>query len=196
MNWRGKVKNTPAASTAHLAINRAEIEAEIEKLEAEQTEIEQAFAELSVDPARFQDATDRLREIQATLPTKRYTLQLIAAEIPKAERRERLAKLAADKADLERQSDKLAKGLAERYERAAEALAAIVREIEADWDAWELMNMKLHDAREPGGWTAERRAREACGNFDAFTDASIILDSHVVGWDGQPLFRGRRVSIG
>ena len=115
MNWRGKVKNTPAASTAHLAINRAEIEAEIEKLEAEQTEIEQAFAELSVDPARFQEATDRLREIQATLPTKRYTLQLIAAEIPKAERREWLAKLAADKADLERQSDKLAKGLAERY---------------------------------------------------------------------------------
>jgi DNA repair exonuclease SbcCD ATPase subunit len=190
MRW-APTRNAPPASAEHLAANLATEEAAADALAAEQEEIRRALTDLVAEPDRFVEAQDRLREIEALLPSKRRTVDAIRQAIPLAEERERIGRIAAEIDEQARQTEKLKRNLEARYTKAATAYAEVCRDIKADADRWRSLRMSA-DTTKPrvpvNHFNAEMALR-----YDKFASEhsglkSLIDDVIVRAWDGTVIF--------
>jgi hypothetical protein len=175
--WKPRLGGKPV-SAADLAAQAREIEAEIAQLSQEQTVIDEALPSLMAEAERQAEAIVRLAEIDALLPLKSRALNLLKAAIPAAEKRETIEKFEAQKAELEKRTEKLARTLPDQYVRAAEQFVTVLRAMEANAHEWAMLTAQADIAGlRVHGEDAEYRLRRGLPGYER----------------GGPLWRGTSV---
>lgn len=198
MLWAAR-KNAPAPTAANLRNSGENARSEIKALSDEAENIHYVLPQLVTDPGHAAKAESRLRDIEALLPTKHRTLELIESEIPKADRREQLDELEAERLKLERTTVKLMVGLPDRFERAAAQYATVLAEMGNNATQWGQLRMRADAVFgvKIAGQDAEARLRAGLVRRGAMGSAgedwrSLHEEALVEAWDGRVLFEGAK----
>jgi hypothetical protein len=189
VKWR-PARNAPPPSAGDLRNGLAEAEAQLRALEEERAEIHGAIVDLVGDPGRASEAQDRLAEVEALIPVRRRTIETIRQAIPAAEERQARDGFRAEVAALNARTAQLKRNLSERFNAAAEAFAAVLREMEANAEEWRQVNARAQIIGEPVGEDAERELRRDLP-INRGGWSRIWADLDVPAWDGSLLFEGR-----
>ena len=197
MRWSIR-KDSAAPTVDNLRASADALRAEVAELSAEAESIRDVLPQLITDPDYAAEAELRLRDIEVLLPSKRRSLDAIAAEVPKAERREALAGLETERQQLERVTVRLMAGLPDRYERAAAQFAGVLSEMGSNAEQWAQLEMRADGVFgvRLAGQGAEARLRAdlkgvSGGPMGHGGWVSLHEDMTVKGWDGKVLFEGR-----
>jgi hypothetical protein len=188
VKWPARNSRPPSATALRASL--AEAEAQLAPLEREYAEINGALVDLLGDPARSSDVQARLAELEALLPIKRRAVEAIRRAIPDAEKREEREAFRAEVAALTERTAKFKRGLPERYNAAAEAFAAVLRDMDANAEEWRQLNFRAQQFGEPTGEDAERDLRRDLP-INARGWSRIWADLDLPAWDGSLLFEGR-----
>jgi hypothetical protein len=194
VRWR-PARNAPLPSADDLRASVASAERQLRALEVERTEIVEALPALATDPQRTGQAEARMAELDALIPIKRRTLENIAKAIPAAENRSMLDRIRAERTALETRTAKLKRGLPERYNRAAEAFAQVLREMADNTEEWRRVNLSAGALGEGNGEGAELSLRREIGLRPSAGGmpggwASLCDDIEVRDWNGRLIFGG------
>lgn len=183
-------RNAKPATAEQLRANAEPIRSEVAHLREVISQLPSMLADLVGDAEEFAKAQAELREAQALLPVKEAALAAIEAAIPAAEDRQAREAFRADVAALQGRTAKLSRNLPERFDQAAAAFAAVLRDIEANAEEWRQLNGRGQFLGEPGGEDAERVLRRDLPiNRGGWSRIWAGLD--VPAWDGSLLFEGR-----
>ena len=170
-----------------LRANLAKGEAELHALESEGREIEEALPGLVAEPDRYVEAEKRLHEIGVLVPSKGRTVATIREAIPEAEEREEREALEKQVAEQAKKTTKLKRDVRARYNKAAEAYAAVLAEIKADKDECSRLKLvgSLKRPRVPCHHDAEWSLRPESNSWrGSVTDGVVVRD-----FDGRILFK-------
>lgn len=187
--WK-PARNAPLPSADDLRASFATGERKLAADEAEAAEIVEALPGLVGDPERTAQAEARLAELEALLPIERRKLEMIRKAIPAAENRGMLERIRAERTALETRTARLKRNLPERYDRAVEALAAVLRDMVGNADDWQRINGVGASLGEPAGLDAERELR-ATLPVNAKGWSRLWADLDIPRWDGSLAFEGK-----
>lgn len=175
-------KNAPPPPVAQL---RPEIEALEERIRLD----EEFVAELAANITLLNPQEEaELAKLETLLPSKRRKLAALREEIERAQEREAIATFEADRAELNRATEKAAKTFRHRYEKAAAEMVAVLSELRDSHDTWESMARRGRELGvvAPGGAHLEKRVR---GDQIAGSTARLLWpEARLFGWNGVPIW--------
>lgn len=194
-------KNAARASSATIKRELAEKIAKRDEKLARLAEIERDLPSLSVadDLTEFQNSRTAQDAINVSLIADNRTIDRLEAGIKEAEAREerdeRIAIVTAQK----RKSDKLYRGMGDRFHAAANAFATVLRELEEDHQAWTRLNEVIRDGQQSnpadgittGASVYQRLLSDFAPNHTRLR--MPIADAMIVGLSSNIIFRGKNV---
>jgi predicted nucleic acid-binding Zn-ribbon protein len=129
-------KNAPPPTADELRRQVFNLESEIDSAERDLAEHNEHAEFLTTDEAA------RAVELAAMLPIRRRALERLRESLAAAEKAEAVAKLKADIAEYKRRTERAAKTFAARYAAAAEAFAAVIRELDDSAEERRLLGVR------------------------------------------------------
>lgn len=129
-------KNAPPPSVQQLRGQVAAVEDEITNTERERAELDELAELLTPEEAA------RAVELTALLPIRRRALDTLRESLAAAEKREAEAEVRAEIEAYRRRTERAAKTFPQRYTAAAEAFAAVIRELEDSAEAQRLLGLR------------------------------------------------------
>ena len=193
MRWAPRLNAAPATSV-ELRNNRTMVEALDHLLAVEAADA----AAIGLADGRSLDAQRRIIEIERERAANARVLAGLDATIVEAEHREQRADLEKRLELQRRSSTRLRRDLQARYNRAAEALVAILAEMDADADACAALNAEARDEGIVGITAAElalrRDAKTGSFGYQSLARATVWSWN---GGSGYPLWpRARQGGMG
>lgn len=175
IGWRNRRPAAPSTADELRASGSAHALA-IRSLKSEWEEIQTALPQLVMDPDLSAQAEARLTEIGPLISFREKAIVAIEAELPEAEKRDRIADI-TERLNIQRKaSEKFSRSLEQRFRKWAKEGHALQSEISADNETCERLSREARDVGLIGVWSAEYTLRHKFkfhDGFDSLTNAVI-----------------------